>query len=803
MAVAGESQLPYRLLLAFQATQSAGHADRGIARYVKEHARALARLGVGDAYLLNPNLPFPHHLDLDLLVDPRLRWATRQDVRRLLDDGDTRPLALLLTSPFEITPWADADVPLGLVDASTPLIVTLYDLIPLIMAERYLQDPTIDRRYRARLEVIRDADLVLAISEHTRNDACRLLGLDAGQVEVIGAGIAPFFRPAATGEEPRTRLRHALPELTGPFVLSVVGDDPRKNTERLIEAWSQVPADVRGDLQLVLACSVSEGTRAAWLDTAARAGLPDHGVLVTGFVAEDVLRALYQSCTLHVTPSLYEGSWLPVGEAAACGAPTITSSATSLPEMLDWAPSVFDPTDVDDIADRIERGLADEAFTAELRRRGAVRAAGHTWDAVARRTVDAIRRLHRPRRAAQPRKRRVALVGPMPPIPSGIATYNAGLLPHLAELVDVDVFTPSPLAGQPTHPGVRWFPARALRDTCTPYAYDAVVYTAGNSDDHHDLYELAREFPGVLWLHDVRLPGLVLTYARDRIGLTDWADRHLQERVARQYGRRRPPSLLAAAASMPTTVFIDHGMGLAGELVAGARSVIVSSPLAEHLLRLDLGPNAPVPPVDVLPLAFPSRGPLPRAVPHGDPVVATFGHVSPVRGAETLVEAFAQLVAAGVRGSLELVGPIPDDYRAHLADRIESAGLGDRVRLVGHVDDGTYWRHLATATLAVQLQRSTNGESSSALLDCLAAGLPTLTNVASAAALPAGVTARVPFGCDAATLAAEIGRLLGDPARLDALSAASRAHAASWGFAAVAERLVEIIDRVDAAPAAR
>ncbi|MBW8824756.1 MAG: glycosyltransferase family 4 protein, partial [Acidobacteria bacterium] len=462
---------PYRLLIDLQAAQSK-YYDRGVARYVKEHARALLRHGVGEALLLNPHLPFPRALDQDLTASRLLRWNTLSEVRSIVEAGDT-PVAFHLSAPFEISLWSEGDLPAHVLRRTAPVVATLFDLIPLVLADRYLADPTFDRRYRARIEQLHQVDLVLAISDYTRRDAIRLLDLPPEKVVNIGAGVAPFYRPAAAGDAPELLLRRELPQVREPFVFMVGGGDPRKNVERLFEAWAQLSPDVRRQHQLVITCSLDPGTRARWLAAAGEAGLAEGELVLTGWVTDEVQRALYQRCAVHVTPSLYEGSWLPVGEAVACGAAVVTSSLTTLPEVLDWPESTFDPTDTADMARVIERALTDTSFNAELRRRGAIRAGDLTWDHVAQRTIDALDCLPAPAGVGGSPSwpLRVALVGPMPPTVSGIADYNDRLLRPLAARCEVDVFTPgSPLA-HPDIPGVRWFPPRALQDTCSPWSY--------------------------------------------------------------------------------------------------------------------------------------------------------------------------------------------------------------------------------------------------------------------------------------------------------------------------------------------
>jgi glycosyltransferase involved in cell wall biosynthesis len=782
--------LRHRILFDLQATQSQAHADRGVARYVKDHIRALRQLGVGDALLLNPNLPFPRTLDPELLTSLDLKWATQTEVRRIVEAGD-RPAAFYLTSPIEISMWPDGDLPSHLLRGGLPVVGTLYDLIPLLFPDRYLTRVDLERRYRARIEQLHHLDLVLTISEHTRRDALQHLGLDPAKVHAIGFGTSPFFRPVEPGDQPDVAIARHTPDVRRPYVLTVLGGDPRKNAERLFEAWALARREAGLDHQLVVTCSLDPDTQARWEGSARQQGLAvGSDVVLTNWQPDDVLRALYQRCDLFVLPALYEGAGLPPAEAMVCGAPVITSSTSSMPEVLDWTPSTFHPESVEDMAARIVQGVTDDAFRAELLKRGAERRGLLTWDQVARRTVDALERLPEP---AGPvvLPTRIALVGPTPPTPSGIADYNARLIPALAERCEVDVFTTSD-GRTHEHPNLRWFPMRALRDTCTPWSYDAVVYTVGNSDHHHQLYNLAEEFPGIVWMHDVRLPGLYLTYAEATFAKPETQDEFLRSRLLQQYRRRTPKHLEAEPRRTPAH-YNDLGIGLVQELAQRARGVVVSSALAGRLLELDLQPDARTPPSWVLPLAVPEPwGDGSGRAPAERPVLVSLGMVSPLKGAEQLVAALASLRSSGCDATLVFVGPVDDGYRDHLARQAEALGVADHVEITGHVSEAEYRGWLARATAAVQLRVSTNGESSAAVTDALAAGLPVVTNVHAATELPPGTVALVPSDVDPSRLAAELRSVL-VPDRLRGLAEAGHAFARSWGFADVADRLLALV----------
>ncbi|HWH34811.1 MAG TPA: glycosyltransferase [Acidimicrobiales bacterium] len=785
--------LAYRLVLDLQATQNPAHAHRGIGRYVKEHARALIAQGAVDALVLNPHLPFPRQLDRDLLCSPLLRWNTMSEVRAVAGSA-SGPLAYHLMSPFELGAHAEGEVPAHLV-GEVPLVVTLYDLIPLVDPDRYAGDPERMRRYRVRAGLLERADLVLAISEHTARTAREHLGLDPDRVVTIGAGVSPFFGPAGPGDDPVDLLASDLPAIDRPFALAVAGAEPRKNTERLLEAWAALPADVRDAHRLVLACQVDEPTQQAWSAHGRAVGLADGEVVCTGWVSDEILRALYRRARALVLPSLAEGFGLPAAEALACGCPAITSSTSSLPEVLAWPPATFDPTDTAAMAAAVARVLVDDDHRAALLARAGERAGEHTWTRVAERSLGALSALAPPPVARTELPVRLALVGPMPPTPSGIADYNARLVPHLARRCQLDVFTPSPRPPA-TAPGVRWFPPLALSRNLSPWSYDAVVYTIGNSDDHHDLYEQAEEFPGLLWMHDVRLSGLYLSYARARRS-GDGARDFLRSRLVGQYRRRLPPGLALDIEDEPED-YVESGLGMSQELVEHHRGVIVSNQVAQRLLILDQQPDARAVPSWVVPLAVPEPSPAPPpdgTGTTGEAVVASFGMVAPSKAPSLVVRAFAAARRrVGARPArLVFVGEVSDANRAALQALADAGGAGDHVSFTGLCPREDYDAWMGRAAVAVQLRRTTTGESSGALQECIATGVPVVTNVASAGELPSGVVDLVSHEVEVEELAAAIARNLSDAGHVARQRQAQAAHARSWGYAQVAERLLEIV----------
>ncbi|HUI05107.1 MAG TPA: glycosyltransferase [Acidimicrobiales bacterium] len=782
---------PLRVVIDLQALQVAGYADRGVGRYVAAYGGALAAMDRVAAALVAPELPPPASLPSSLTTSGAVRWDSRATARRLMAEGGR--LARLVPAPFL---HCGPDEPGVLVvaphweEAGLPRVVLVHDLIPLRFPDQYLPSAEHVARYRARADWVAGADLVVTNSEHTRTEVVELLGRDPAGVVRVGAGVSPYFTPPdGTDAE---LFRFYFPALEHrPFVMTVSGSDARKGTERLVQAMATVVRDgVDADLLVVGALTTEWQER---LRTAARHAKLGGRLVLAGAVHDELLRACYRRAVASVLPSRAEGFGLPVLESAACATPALASDRGALAEVAATPLATFDPEDTSSLARAVAGIVTDDDRRRAVLEAQRVLAARSTWGAVAdatARALDALDGGGRPGTRGSPAPPalapRVALVGPLPPVASGIATYSSRLLHAAAQgRPGVGVDAVSTMTAPPAlPPGVAYVPVDALGHEARAASYDAVVYALGNSDGHLATVESALRYPGWLWLHEVRLPAIAVT-ALDHLdddafaGAMAWLlDRAYPGRGPHDAARRARRSVLDLVAG---------GVGLVPLLAERCRGILVNSEVAARLLELDLPPLAHHPPVHVLPPACPPPWPGERAEPEGEPVVVALGVASMAKRPDLLVDAAA---LAGCR--LAFVGPCHPTVEQVIGDRARLRGTAARVEVTGEVDDGR-WRHwLARAAVAVQLREATTGETSAAVLEALAAGVPVLTNVDSAAEYPAGTVALV-AGTDPAVVAAGLTDLLACAERRRTLSGAGKEFAAAHSFGALAERLVSVV----------
>ena len=765
--------------------QNRDHGERGIARYVLNTALEVERLAPGlvDHWLLRGDMPVPGTLE-PLLSTGRARLLTSD--RSWLDIGEGG--VFVAGSLFELDEPVDDVLPRPFRDPAWRRLAVLYDLIPLRFPEVYLTNEALRHPYLARVEVAKAMDHLLAISEATAQDAEALLAHPRTRTTVVGAGADERFRPHPGGRSAaiaEMASRPPVPGIRPGYVLNPSGIEPRKNIDRLLEAYASLPPERRAAHQLVLVCKTNPDESAHLAATAAQLGISDD-LLVTGYVGDEDLVRLYQAAHLVVFPSLYEGFGLPVLEAMQCGAPAICSDSSSLKEVQTDPSARFDPTDVGAIAAAIDRVLDDDAERARLEAQDPPE---FTWTRVAQGAVDQIRRLQaETARTRRRRRARVALVTPLPPQRSGIATYAARMIEHLKDRVDLTVFVDGGLGEVAPIPGVAVHETHAFDSIdAAGRPFDRIVTFLGNSSFHVDALQLVRDVGGTVLLHDARMTGLYSEVQKAR------PDRLVFGSVGFTVGTRYPDRYRKAIELqwiIPPDLAAQAGVHLLAEIVAAADQVLVHSEYAATLTELDTGARPHV--------AFPI--PCVEPVGVGEPVdpgnhrLVSVGIVSPTKCPDVLIDAMASVRRRCPDATLTFVGDGPADHVADLRRRVDDLGLGDVVTLTGHVDDATFDRVLAEAAVAVQLRAFTNGESSAAVMDALSAGVPTVvTALGAMSELPDDAVVHVRPAVTADELADVLVDLLVDARRRSHLRTGAHAYAADHGFADAADRLLEAI----------
>ncbi|MGH7919979.1 MAG: glycosyltransferase family 4 protein, partial [Candidatus Dormibacteraceae bacterium] len=313
-----------RVLLDVRPLQG-GDSVRGIGTYVRGLLGGLTAEGFDDrlALLVDGRLPLPALPAGNLVAfSVRPRYGGRAG---LIEEAVTMPRKLSRMAPalYHATSLA---LP-ARTDVAT--IVTLHDLIPWALGGAALRGER--TRWWLGRRLLRQADVVIAVSRHTAQDASRLAGVDPATITVIPEAPAPVFAPRAGAAERLAAERG----ITTPFLLYTGALDRRKDPAGLLRAWAVVRAH---GIEVPLVLTGAAG---------AQAPLDMRGALRLGQVDIEILADLYSAAACLLFPSRYEGFGLPPLEAMACGCPVVAYANSSLPGVLGEAAVLVEDGDAE------------------------------------------------------------------------------------------------------------------------------------------------------------------------------------------------------------------------------------------------------------------------------------------------------------------------------------------------------------------------------------------------------------------------------------------------------------------------
>lgn len=274
-------------------------------------------------------------------------------------------------------------------------VTTVHDLIPWVLPDLVLgSDPLTNLRQRVYLEMqkralLKSAKRILTVSNASREDIVKVLGVDPDLITVTYEGVDNTFQPVVDKLQlQQTLKKYNLPE---EYLFYIGGLDERKNLLRLIHAFSKIAESRK--IFLVI------GGRTDTTDLEGRnsfltlkkeiekLGLQSL-VIFPGFILENDLPAIYSQAKVFVYPSYYEGFGLPPLEAMACGVPVITSNCSSLPEVCGKAALLFNPYETKALVAAISLMIDDEQLRNEYRQAGFQRVKHFSWESVAAKTIE-------------------------------------------------------------------------------------------------------------------------------------------------------------------------------------------------------------------------------------------------------------------------------------------------------------------------------------------------------------------------------------------------------------------------------
>ena len=259
-------------------------------------------------------------------------------------------------------------------------IVTIHDLIFLTAPEKRWEI----HKYQAKYvpEFARNSQHVITCSESTKNDIVEYIGITPEKVSVIPWGIDhELFSPIADKKEIDLLLREKF-GINKPYFLAVACSVGRKNTPRLLEAWTQVLKKC-SDFKLVLVWNPPDEIRKHCDKSEFK-----ESIIFTGRVDDDILRALYQCSECVIYPSICEGFGLPILEAMSCGIPVITSNISSMPEVGKELAYYITPYETESISNGILNFIRSLPVTNQERKNYINHAKKYNWQKCAEQTIN-------------------------------------------------------------------------------------------------------------------------------------------------------------------------------------------------------------------------------------------------------------------------------------------------------------------------------------------------------------------------------------------------------------------------------
>lgn len=269
-----------------------------------------------------------------------------------------------------------------------PLVVTLHDIIYMessytkIMkgsATPYQKFGNVYRRIVVP-RVVKKSRKIITVSHFEKKRIGDFFGMQGdSRLTAVYNGVSEHFLPVTDKIELlRVKLKYHLPDR---FFFFLGNTDPKKNTAGVLKAYSDFIKQTGSDVQLVM-LDYDREELGKLLSEIGDDSLIDR-ILLTGYVVNTDLPAIYSQCEVFLYPSLRESFGIPMLEAMACGVPVITSNTSSMPEIAGDAALIIDPYKPDEISKAMINLISNRNLCAQLTLRGIEQVRKFTWKKMA------------------------------------------------------------------------------------------------------------------------------------------------------------------------------------------------------------------------------------------------------------------------------------------------------------------------------------------------------------------------------------------------------------------------------------
>ncbi|MDX2362536.1 MAG: glycosyltransferase family 1 protein [Crocinitomicaceae bacterium] len=219
------------------------------------------------------------------------------------------------------------------------------------------------------------SDHILTVSEYSKKDICSTYQIDESKVTVAWNGASDVFKPLVETERPIIEQQYAEGK---PYLLFVGALHPRKNVQRLIQAFDQMrQKDPACPYELVI---VGEKMFSRGHSTIQFSDELAEHIHFTGHLSLEELARVMGAATVFTFVPYFEGFGIPLVEAMKCGTPILAGNKTSLPEVAGDAAFYCDPFDLEDITQKLIEICGNEKLRSELSTKGLERSSLFSWD---------------------------------------------------------------------------------------------------------------------------------------------------------------------------------------------------------------------------------------------------------------------------------------------------------------------------------------------------------------------------------------------------------------------------------------
>jgi glycosyltransferase involved in cell wall biosynthesis len=714
-----------RITVDCQGLQTHGSSHRGIGNYCYDFLNTLLAFKdqIQITLLVNGNLPTARIQELienlsdseNLTINKwyplnHSSWASGNLKRRELSESlyeavvrSTRPDKYFLLSPFE-----------GLADDSCWKLpndvcgtAIYFDAIPRIFPGRYLTSTNTAEFYASVEERLQKFHKIYAISDSSANDASRLLDIEKEKIQTIFFGV--------TDNEARESISSHSTD--SKMILAVLGEDERKNKLGLLKAW-EILQNKNLDLKLKIVYEQSE-PEALRNKRFLEDSKLNNFVEFLGYVSEDELTRLYNSCVCTIFPSFYEGLGLPVLESFKASKPCLIANTSSLPELVTSVELHFDPNSPEDLVKTLLNLLSDE----ELQNRAVAEGKLILQKFSDENKLNQMREiLNTPclnHNESIFNKEDQKIDGIyfhtiLKPLQSGIANFADNLLHPFHMKTNLQII--SDFESQ-TH--YKCPDCEILIEVLTPEIYRKKrvakyvdIHNLGNSAYHVWQFDLVGQFPGLVLMHDGYLSGLMSVKIQ---GPSEFLRYVIQDSCALNFldaSMVLEPHLIIQSEKL-NSYFFESATSVIVHNSAAAKQ-IQNEFLIEDSFSLGVIP---------LPSKVTNFGHQESARSN---VIGIFGIIAETKMYKEIIQAW--IASKTGKNSNYVLRFIGEDLSSGFQQLMSKYSQKFRIESTGFVNEEEYRKQIGEVRFAIQLRREYRGETSGAIVDLLSAGVPIIAN---------------------------------------------------------------------------